>query len=268
LQRGGDPALLPETSKQWSLGFVLDPVQGLSMTVDWFRIELQNLIAQRSATFLLDAMRDPNSPYVVRKADRRALPGPAGPVDYLIGPTQNLGRKLVEGIDVDLTARSPTSPLGKLTARLNGTYLAQYRQQSLDDGSFPNIVGTRPGDLGSIPRWKHVLSLDWTQGPWNATLIENYTHSYAEDCIRPTPSNPLGDSSGCATRKVAAYEIWDLSGGYTEFRNTTLRLGIKNIFNRDPPVSNQTSSPLIGYDPTYADPRGRTFYGSVRYVFR
>jgi iron complex outermembrane recepter protein len=259
LQRGGDPALLPETSKQWSLGLVLDPVEGMTMTFDWFRIELQDLLAQRSESFLGGAMSDPNSPYVHRGPIDPLYAALPGPVDYLIGQTQNLGRKLVEGIDVDITARSPTSSLGMLTARLNGTYLTQYRQ-SQDDGSFPNIVGTR-GDVGSIPRWKHVLTLDWMQGPWNATLIENFTQSYIEACL-------AGDSSGCTKRKVAAYEIWDLSGGYTGFANTTLRLGIKNIANRDPPVSNQTLTGNIGYDPSYADPRGRTFYGSVRYAFR
>jgi iron complex outermembrane recepter protein len=57
-------------------------------------------------------------------------------------------------------------------------------------------------------------------------------------------------------------------GRYTGFRNTTLRLGIKNILNRDPPLSNQIAALQVGYDPTYADPRGRTFYGSVRYAFK
>ena len=74
--------------------------------------------------------------------------------------------------------------------------------------------------------------LHWAQGPLNATLIENYSQTYIETCL-------AGDSSACTKRKVAAYEIWDLSGGYTGFANATLRLGI-NIANRDPPVSNQT----------------------------
>lgn len=180
-----------------------------------------------------------------------------------------LGQKLVEGIDVDFIVRTPTSALGKLTAQLNGTHLRKYRQ-SLDDGSFPNLVGTRTSsDLGSIPRWKHVLTFDWTYGPWNATLIENYTHSYAEPCVLAEPArNVHGDPSGCVTRKVGAYETWDLSAGYTGFRNTTLRLGIRNIFNRDPPVSNQGTTANIGYDVSYADVRGRTFYGSVRYTFK
>jgi hypothetical protein len=24
----------------------------------------------------------------------------------------------------------------------------------------------------------------------------------------------------------------------------------------------------VGFDPTYADPRGRTFYGAIRYAFK
>lgn len=265
VKRGGDPALLPETSDQWSLGIALDPVEGLSMTFDWFRIELQNVLAQRSEAFLARATSDPGSPYVRRGAIDRDYPDLPGPIDSLIGPTQNIGRKVVEGIDVDLMARLPTSSFGKVSVRLNGTYLTEYKQ-SLDDGSFPNLVGTR-GDVGSIPRWKHVLTLDWNYGPWNATLIENYVHRYSEVCATDATGTVV-DPSGCMTRKVAAYETWDLSGGYTGFSNTTLRLGIKNLANRDPPVSNQIMTAHFGYDPSYADPRGRTFYGSVRYAFK
>ena len=56
----------------------------------------------------------------------------------------------------------------------------------------------------------------------NATLIENYSQTYIETCL-------AGDSSACTKRKVAAYEIWDLSGGYTRFANATLRLGINML---------------------------------------
>ncbi len=44
-------------------------------------------------------------------------------------------------------------------------------------------------------------------------------------------------------------------------------LGVKNVFNRAPPVSNQTGSFQIGYDPTYADPRGRGYYLRIGYAW-
>ena len=41
---GGNPNLQPEKSEQSSLGFVVDPVKGLSIAVDWWKINVNNLV--------------------------------------------------------------------------------------------------------------------------------------------------------------------------------------------------------------------------------
>jgi len=46
-----------------------------------------------------------------------------------------------------------------------------------------------------------------------------------------------------------------------------LRAGINNLLDTDPPFSNQSYYFLSTYDPTYTDPRGRTFYASLKYSF-
>ena len=35
-----------------------------------------------------------------------------------------------------------------------------------------------------------------------------------------------------------------------------------------PPLTNQQDAFQVGYDPTYVDPRGKTFYAAVRYAFK
>ena len=47
-----------------------------------------------------------------------------------------------------------------------------------------------------------------------------------------------------------------------------LTLGMKNIFDRDPPYTNQSGQFAGGYDVSYADVRGRFLYGQVQYRFR
>ena len=41
-----------------------------------------------------------------------------------------------------------------------------------------------------------------------------------------------------------------------------------NLANTAPPFSNQAYYFLAGYDPTYTDPRGRTFTLSASYTFK
>ena len=44
-------------------------------------------------------------------------------------------------------------------------------------------------------------------------------------------------------------------------------VGIKNLFDRAPPFTLFSPGVQVGYDPTYADPRGRSFYVSITAAF-
>jgi hypothetical protein len=50
---------------------------------------------------------------------------------------------------------------------------------------------------------------------------------------------------------------------WTGVKNLTIALGIKNLFDRAPPFTNQTFTFQNGYDPSYADPRGAFWYANV-----
>ncbi len=69
-------------------------------------------------------------------------------------------------------------------------------------------------------------------------------------------------------RTVGSLSIWDLQGTYAGFRHWKLTLGVKNLFDRDPPASNQLTSFISGFDPSYYDSRARFVYGSVTYTFK
>ncbi len=62
---------------------------------------------------------------------------------------------------------------------------------------------------------------------------------------------------------------YDLQTVYSGIKNLTLTLGVRNLFDEDPPYTNAGGQVYFqaGYDPGYADPRGRFFYGRVNYKF-
>jgi len=66
---------------------------------------------------------------------------------------------------------------------------------------------------------------------------------------------------------VGSYTIYNLSGTYSGIKNLTLTLGIKNLFNKNPPASNTTDNYQFGYDPRYADPLGRVLFLRGTYKF-
>jgi iron complex outermembrane receptor protein len=55
---------------------------------------------------------------------------------------------------------------------------------------------------------------------------------------------------------------------YTGLRNASIALGVRNLADRDPPASNQPFTSQSGYDPSYADPRGRAYYARLVYAFK
>jgi iron complex outermembrane recepter protein len=111
---------------------------------------------------------------------------------------------------------------------------------------------------GITPRWKQYVSATWDLGPWSATVANTYQTSYTD---ANTDFN--GD-----LRTVGSLSLWDLQGSYTGFKNVKLTLGVKNLFDRDPPASNQVGTFISGFDPSYYDPRARFVYGSVSYRFK
>ena len=62
--------------------------------------------------------------------------------------------------------------------------------------------------------------------------------------------------------------LWDLQTAYTGFKNWTLTLGVKNLFDTNPPLTNPNLTFQSGYDPSYYDPRARFVYAKLTYSFK
>ena len=109
------------------------------------------------------------------------------------------------------------------------------------------------GFPGSLPRWKHTASVYYDNGPWRGTLTQLFQTSYSDNS---------------ETRNVGTYTLWDIGASYSGFKNFTIALGVKNLFDTNPPATDQTQAFQFGYDPTYADPRGRVYWASLKYAFK
>ena len=97
---------------------------------------------------------------------------------------------------------------------------------------------------------------------WSTTLANRYINSYTDENNpdRVTDPTKLG-------HKVDSYSVWDLFVAFKGVKNLTLRAGVKNIFNEDPPASNQGATFQNGYDPRIHDIFGRVYSISASYKF-
>ena len=258
----GQPAstLQPEKSKTFTVGIVVEPVQSLSVGIDYWSIDVKNLIGPLPEQSIFGDSTKYADRFVrcgsLSAAQRSnidvCLNYPNfNPIAYIKAPNENLGNQKVRGIDLSLNWRSAAMSWGRISLGIDGTYVTKFRYQRERGGEYINAVG-RYSDNAPVFRWQHVLTANWSVGPWATTLAQRYKTGYRDQ----------GDA-----RDVDSYLIHDLSLTWTGVKNLSITAGINNVFDKDPPKSFQTTTFQRGYDPRFADPLGRTYSVRVGYQF-
>ena len=261
LTTGGNPLLKPEESRQRSIGLVLEPIAGMSVSLDYWRIKISDIIDEPSTQEVVSGFRRGDPAY----AGLVQLDG-NGDVTRVQAITANIGTGDVSGIDVGANARFALAG-GRMDVGLNGTYMIKYNQTS-PSGQLSRKVGTMINpdgspvlgaeDGGVVLRWKHRLSGTYSTGPWAFTLAHNFYKGYQTSNTQYTDEPHF----------VPDQSIFDLDIAYTGMRNLRLAVGMKNLLDKNPPIyvpaSNQFQS---GYDIGQYDPRARLVYVSANYKF-
>jgi iron complex outermembrane recepter protein len=254
--------LKPEKSRQFSVGLVFEPRRGINLNLDYWNIQKTNLISTLGVDVILSDLNKYGA-LVHRYYDTNLPPACADdydPDDYGICVIdlikENRGKQRISGVDLGLSLSGLKTGIGEFGLRLNGTLTLKSQQQTGNGDPFVSNLGRFIND-GVVQRWRHTLSLDWENGPFSATVSNNYLSAYDDQHIIGKPD-----------RKVGAYSLWNLSAAWAPTKSLTLRAGVQNVFDKAPPFSQQAWFFVSGYDPSYTDPRGRYGYVSAKYTFR
>src|SRR5213075_628610 len=100
-----------------------------------------------------------------------------------------------------------------------------------------DCVGLYGATCGTpIPKWRHKFRTIWS-APWNFDLVATWRHM---DSVKldATSGNPLlsGAFSTIAGSELGTRDYLDLSVTWNVWKNATLRFGVNNVFDRDPPL--------------------------------
>ncbi|MGJ7916736.1 TonB-dependent receptor [Massilia sp. LXY-6] len=261
---GGNPNLKPEKSVSYTAGIMFEPTRDLSLSLDAFSLQLKDAIVPgglSSVYFLANADRAKQySQYILRGAPDGNASG-VGPITGILQTNANLFRTKVAGVDLDGRYTLRLNAANRVNFRISGTYLGKYDNQQPDGSYTSSLDQALNASGGVVLRWKHNASATWLTGAFETTLSQNYQKGYTDAAANRAPA-------GTPVRKVVPYQTYDLQLAYTGIRSTRLAIGIKNLFDRDPPYTNLTSNFLGGYDVSYGDPRGRYAYASATYSWK
>ena len=253
---GGNTQLKPEKSKNATLGIVLEPFSDFTAEFGLYHITFTNQIGLLADS----ALFDPTQYATYGKYYHRNSTGdlsidgtqcPGSNCGYVSNFNQNLGGVKTDGVDIALGYRANAGRFGKLSFGLQSTWVHSFKYQNVPGGEYIQNVGIYSG-LNPVFRWQHNANMGWSLDPFSLGWALHYKSGYVD--LNPGP-------------KVSSYTTMDLFGTYAATRSVSLTLGVRNLTDSKAPFTNQAALFQTGYDPRYADPIGRTYYGRATWSF-
>jgi iron complex outermembrane receptor protein len=255
VERRSNPNLKPETSRQFALGAMWDITRQLNLQLDYWNIQKKDVISTLGEQIIIASPAKYNGKYIQRDA--------SGFISNILLQKENQGMLKTSGLDVGADFKTAASPNGRYSVNMSGTLVLKYDRQFGPLEGFRSNLGLFLNDQ-VIQKWRHRISFGYDRGALSATLSNQYSSSYTD---HNTAYDPVTNKL-LPERRVKAYSLWDMTASYAVNKQIKLRAGVLNLFDTDPPYSNQAHYFLAGYDPSYTDPRGRSAFASVNYSFK
>jgi len=258
-QGGGNPALTPEEAKTYSFGVDLTPtfIPNLRLSVTYYNVTYKNLVykptqadAFNNPFFSFAVIRNPTPAQVV--AAIAAAP-PQSPVPTRIDAifqsfAINVGQRVIDGLDIDLSYKVPTS-FGTFNLTANANRQLGFRQELAPGTGFQDIIGQQ-----SAIKWRGRGGLSWNLDDLTVSGFMTYVGGFTNI------------TTGTPFPNVKSWETFDMTVQYNlpkVLKGSQIQLRGSNIFNRWPPFYDGTQ----GFFSNAHSPFGRTLELTLRTRF-
>ncbi|ADU13738.1 TonB-dependent receptor [Asticcacaulis excentricus CB 48] len=261
---GGNVDLKPETGDTYTFGFVYTPdfLKGFNLTVDYFNIKIEDKISSIGAQYILDQCATTGNSFYCSKVHRASGTGSLwlSEEGYIEDTLYNTGSYKTSGFDIEANY-SRKLPLGRLQLSYMGTVLEELITQATDTSDPYDCAGYFDSSCGwSNPKYRHRAKATW-QSPWDwdATVTWRY-FGKVDNFYGP-------DTSGTYASSIDAYNYIDLYASYALKSNTTLRIGVNNVFDKDPPILPNSDGTNGNTYPQVYDALGRYVFAGISLSF-
>ena len=255
---GGSLDLTPEEADIFTAGFVYSPewAEGLSMTLDYWKIDLTNYITTIGTQIILDGCM--NEGTFCDKIERRQSGNFQGAIIQVNDKNTNVGGVDTSGVDFNAKYVFD-SEYGEFRINFDTSYLIEYVKHNAN-GDVDHDGWLRAAQDGNFPELKVNVSLDWSY----ENFSQNLSVKYIKD-VKEIEAGWWTDAAGFQ-RTVKAFTTVDWQGNYNlEEYNTSFTVGVLNVFDEQPPFAYSAFNGNT--DGTTYDVIGRQMYvtASVRF---
>jgi iron complex outermembrane receptor protein len=258
---GGNPDLKPEEATTKTIGFVMQPdwLENLTLSVDYWEIEINQAISEISAQNIVDSCYDApsiNNPFcdLISRVNSPTS-AQAGGFNYLKQVQMNLGAAITEGYDFTAAYSFDVGP-----------YTVGLVASGTKVNKLEFIEPTNPGEPPSIdnelgearrPEWSGQFTANLTYEDltlsWSTQYLGKQLLGYEDGAEIETAMQNFGPAAF-----TSEFFSHDLSASY--YLNDQMKVygGINNVTNEKPFVT-EYAYPV--------SPVGRAFYMGLNYQF-
>lgn len=270
--------LSPEEADIYSIGFTYSPnfIRNLDITVDYSRIEKTDLIVY-SVQGVVNEFRasyaggndgsqthpPANNPFLVENGGQIQYdPASISPIRAIFdaGPRNVAGQKL-DTLDISVNYLIEFETAGSLNLRGDLTYYFTLKQQSATTGDWFSFLGEYDGDV-AYPRYLANINATYAFGDWTFGATWRYIHG-TRDINVPVDFDGKTRVEGHSEVDVVAQ--WRMPFFRSGLRQSTLTVGVRNLFDQDPPLMDTAFS--NNYPERNYDPRGAYYFIRFRQDF-
>jgi len=186
----GNPNAQPQKSQTYNAGFTIEPIKGLTLSLDYWRFKFTNLLA--TLAFQAQVNLAPNGPNILRAPV-------TGEIIQVTVPFFNAGAVKTDGVDLEANYRLALRDTGHLNFFAGATEINSYNAQVFST-SVP-IKGVNKDNANNfgfpMAKWRANGGLAW--GPQRAIGQLGCAIFYQSLLnLRPDPVGPSPSQIGCS----------------------------------------------------------------------
>jgi outer membrane receptor protein involved in Fe transport len=255
---GGNEDVKPEESESLTIGAVITPIDGLTLTIDYFDITVEDGIGSVSAKTALDKCIETGAAafcnLINRRADNGSLWLTGG---YISTQTTNISEESTSGIDVIFDYSVDTN-WGPMVVSGVTTLLDSYEIIELPGESAIGCSGNWGGSCGKNP-------MPELMGSYTVGLTTEFDTDVIVGIRYLGETNDLNANN----RDFDAFTYVDATAIYSVNDNMSVTLGVSNLFDKEPGyTSDAGTAPGNGNTfPGYFDAFGRHIHLSIDYSY-
>jgi|TARA_B100000768_G_scaffold98322_1_gene91681 outer membrane receptor protein involved in Fe transport len=259
---GGNTELDPETADTISFGIVANPVEDLTLSVDWWSVALESAIGSVSASTSIKECAENGNTALCSLINR----GNAGTLwlgtsGYVTSTSTNLGEVNFSGVDVAATYGMALGG-GDLSLKLMGSKSLEKETLVLPgvETTRYDCNGIANDDQCTGPNmdWRHTLTANYSKDDWTVGAAWRY--------FGKVDYKGTADTLAAAGALDAVNYI-DLNGSYTLNENVSFSAGARNLLDKETPMVGGGLNPDNANSYGNYDVLGRYIYADVTISF-